>query len=310
MWFKQVQLFKLSKHISSSSQDLADKLQTFEFTPCLPSMPHSAGFVAPIEEEDAPLARGINGCIMFCLQLEEKILPASVIAHTLKEKVKEIEARDARKIRQKEKLSLKDDVTHNLLPRAFTKFTRIHAYIDTRHQWLIVNTASLAKTELFLSLCKKALQDDDIQMIEVIKPSSLLTHWLKSRDYPAIFSIEKFCVLQDIDQQTRVVRCQQQDLFSDSIQSLVKDGCAAIQMALTWNDKLTFTLSEDFCLRSIRLAEDDLAEIDDQLETKQQKFDADFLMMSELYAGLLQDLLNIFTKSNTDETKAKLALVG
>lgn len=303
MWFKQFQIFQLSFSIQSSSNDFAEKLEPLAFNPCLPSMPSSMGWVSPLDDEHASLARGLNGCIMFCLQIEDKILPASVITQTLKEKIKQVEAAEARKVRQKEKLTFKDEVTITLLPRAFSKFTRINAYIDTRNNWLILNSTSPAKTELFLSMFKKSF-GDGIDAVEVIKPSSIFTHWLKDKSYPQVFSIEKSCVLQDPDQQNRMIRCQQQDLFAASIQSLVKDGCEAIQLALCWQDKITFTLSEDFTLKSIRLADDDIAEIQDEMETKEQKFDADFIMMTEMYAGLINDLLTIFDKNQEQKSAA------
>lgn len=309
MWFKQIQLFQLTVSINSSPTALAEKLEPLEFIPCLPSMPTSMGWVAPIDEENSPLTRGLNGCIMICLQIEEKILPASVVAQTLKEKIKQIEVGEARKVRQKEKLTYKDEVTYTLLPRAFSKYTRINAYIDTRNQWLILNSTSPAKTELFISMFKKSI-GDGICSVDIIKPSAIITQWLKNKDYPHTFSIEKSCVLQDPDQQNRIIRCQQQDLFAASIQSLVKDGCEAIQIALCWQDKINFVIAEDFSLRSIRLADDDIAEIQDQMESKQEKFDADFIMMTEMFAGLIHDLLNVFAKSQSAEPLKKLALVG
>lgn len=307
--FKQIQLFQLTSPIQSSSTALAERLESLAFNPCLPSMPSSAGWVSPIDEEEAPLARGINGCIMICLQIEEKILPASVVGQTLKEKIKHIEIAEARKVRQKEKLNFKDEIIHTLLPRAFTKLTRIYAYIDTRNQWLILHTTSPVKTELFISMFKKSL-GNGIDSFAVTKPSAIITHWLKTQDYPAFFAIEKACVLQDPDQQNRVIRCQQQDLFAASIQSLVKDGCEAIQIALCWHDRLNFVLANDFSLRSIRLAENDIAEINDDMETAQQKFDADFIMMTEMFSGLVKDLLSVFLQGKATSNVQKLALVG
>jgi len=309
MWFKQLQLFQLTSSISSSSHHLAEQLEPLAFNPCLPSMPASMGWVSPVDEEGAPLTRGINGCIMICLQIEEKILPASVVGQTLKEKIKHIELAEARKVRQKEKLSFKDEIIQTLLPRAFSKLTRLYAYIDTKNHWLILNTISPAKTELFISMFKKSL-DEGISSFEIIKPSSIMTSWLKNKDYPSFFSIEKSCVLQDPDQQNRVIRCQQQDLFDVSIQSLVKGGCEVIQMALCWHDRLNFVIADDFSLRTIRLMEDDMAELQDQIETRQQKFDADFFMMTEMYTGMLHDLLTVFTKQKEAEPAKRLALVG
>lgn len=310
MWFKQVQLFRITQSINSSVQAVIDKLEPLAFQPCLPSMESSIGWVAPVEDEGEPLAKAANGCIMLCMQIEEKILPASVVNQALKDKIKMIEQSEARRIRKKEKLSFKDDVMVTLLPRAFTKLNRLYAYIDTRNQWLLINTTSASRTEMFLSLFKKAF-GECVESYDVAKPAAVLTSWLKDKNYPTEFAIEKACVLQDPNQQHRVIRCQQQDLFDESIQSLVKDGCAVIQLALNWHDKLTFVLAEDFSIRSIRLAEEDIVEIQEEMESKQHKFAADLIMMGEMFAGLINDLLTQFTKkADAETTSPRYAMVG
>src|SRR5579883_3229123 len=214
MWFKQIQIFQLSNVSLYSLEKMAEKLAPFRFTPCLPSMHSSMGWVPVLDhdEAEAPLHRTINGCTMLCLQLEEKILPAKVINQTLAEKNKQIELNEARKVRQKEKLSLKDELIITLLPRAFTKLLRIHAYIDPKNQWLILGSANAKKAEQFISLFKKSF-NDEIYPLELKKPSAVLTSWLKHQQYPSSFSIEKNCVLQDPNQENRIIRCQQQDLF-------------------------------------------------------------------------------------------------
>lgn len=305
MWFRQLQVFQLTQSIAYTPSQLAERLEPLAFKPCLPSMPTSMGFVPPVDadEEDAPLARGLNQCVMVCLQIEDKILPASVVNESVKNKIKQIETNEARKIRKKEKVALKEDTVQTLLPRAFTKFTRLHAYIDTKHQWLILNNVSPAKTELFLSMIKKVL-GDGIEALEVIKPSLIFTQWLKQKNYPEVFSVEPAAILQDPEHQHRVIRCQQQDLFASSIQDLIKDGCEVIQLSLNWHDRLQFTLAQDFTLRSVRLAEDDTANLYDEIETKHQKFDADLVMMAELLRGLFTDLFKLFVKQD-DSTLAK-----
>lgn len=293
MWFKQVQVFRLSTPIKHPTPTMIERLEPLEFKPCLPTMPSSTGWISPLEEEHAALVRTLNGCHMLCLQTEEKILPASVINQTLKEKLKQIEVAEARKVRGKEKLSFKDEVVHTLLPRAFTKLSRLYGYVDTKNGWLIINTNSPAKTELFLTMFKKSL-GDVVESFDLVKPSAILTQWLKNHDYPKIFSIEKSCVLQDPNQQNRVIRCQQQDLFANSIQSLVKDGCEVIQLGLCWQDRISFVLASDFSLRSVKRTEDDLAEITEITESKSQRLDADFFMMTETFGMMLKDLLEMF----------------
>lgn len=302
MWFKQIQIYQITMPIPTSANELAKRLEPFAYHPCLPSMPQSIGWVSPLEMdgEELPLTRGLNGCFMLCLQIEEKILPNDVINNAVKDKIKHIELEEDRKVRRKEKLNIKEEMTFTLLPRAFSKLMRIYAYIDTRHQWLILNAASPKRTEQFMSLFKKSL-GDGVTHFDLIKPSSVLTHWLKEQAYPDTFAIEKTCVLQDPNQENRMIRAQQQDLFADSIQALLTEGCEVIQLALCWYDKVNFVINQEFVLRGIHLAEDDVLDGQDEIETKAQKFDADLVMMAELLAGLINDLLKIFVKAAAEE---------
>lgn len=295
MRFKQLQLFQLVDSVRYPIEELIEKLMPLEFRPCLPSMMSSAGWVSPLDEDEAPLVRAVNGYIMLCMQVEEKILPAAVIRHEMNEKIKRIEALEERKVRQKEKLSLKDETMMDLLPRAFTKFTRIYGYIDVKNQWLVLGTTNAAKTEQFISLFKKSISEK-IHSFELKKLSPIITHWLKNKNDPSTFLIEKSCMLQDPQQQNRVIRCQHQDLFAPSIQALLTDGCEVKQLALCWQDRTNFVLADDFSLRSIRFQEEVITQIKEmEAETKQQQFDADFLILTDLLASLLKDLLGLFT---------------
>jgi recombination associated protein RdgC len=305
MLFKQVQIYQLTVPIHSSPTAIAEKLDSLIFKPCLPSMPTSTGWASPINEDDAPLAIAINGCIMLCLQTQDKILPASVIRQELNELVKQREAAEARKIRHKEKLSLKDEVTITLLPRAFSKLNRLYAYVDTRNNWLVIGSANPKKAEQFISFFKKSISEQ-VRSFDLKKLAPVLTYWLKNQNYPKNLAIEKSCVLQDPEQQKRIIRCQQQDLFANPIQNLIKDGCEAKQLSLTWQDRVNFILSDDFSLTGIKFQDDLIAEAKDmEAETKLQRLAADFLIMSETFSLLLSDLLNVFM--NVDETEKALS---
>ena len=308
MWFKQVQLFQLTDALKLSAEQLIEKLEPLAFTSCLPSMPHSMGWVSPVDEDGAPLIRMVNGCVMLCLQIEEKILPASVVRQELMDKVKQIEAAEGRKVYQKQKLSLKDEIIMTLLPRAFSKFTRLYAYIDTRNQWLVVGSANEKKTEQFISLFKKSLTEN-VYPFELNKLSPVTTYWLKQQNYPSSFSIEKACMLQDPEQSNRVVRCQQQDLFAHAIQAFIKDGYEVKQLALCWQDLVKFTLLDNFSLQAVRFEDQVIAQAGEmEPETRQQQFDADFLIMSETLTGVLKDLLQVFLKTSKEE-EARVAAV-
>jgi recombination associated protein RdgC len=304
MWFKQIQLFQLTKSIGFTPDKLIEQLEQLAYTPCLPSLPSSAGWISPIEDDEhAPLVHVANGKIMLCLQIEDKILPSSVVHQALKDKIKKIQQRDDRKIRQKEKLSMKDEITMTMLPRAFSKLTRVYAYIDIKNNWLVLGTHHAAKAEQFITMFKRSVTEN-VRPFEFSKPAPMMTHWLKHNSNPTEFSIEKSCVLQDPRQQNRIIRCQQQDLFTQGIQTILKEGCEVKQLALCWHDRINFVLADDFSLRNIQYQEEVISAANDiDSDTKQQQFDADFFIMTETLYGLISDLLAVFLIEKNEVTK-------
>lgn len=305
MWFKQVQVFQLTQSLHFNAEQFMTRLEPLLFQPAAPSMASSMGWVPSVDEDGAPLVRMLNGHVMLCLQIEEKVLPATVIRYELEQKIKEIQVAENRKVRPKEKLDLRDDIILTLLPRAFSKFTKIYGYIDTKNQWLVLGTTNPKKTENFLSMLKKSITEY-IKPFELKRLAPIITYWLQNKNYPTNFSIEKSCVMQDATQKTRVIRAQQQDLFAGGIQALLKDGCEIRQLALCWQDHLEFNLLDDFTIRSLKF-QDEVKEQAQELEaeTKQQQFDADFLIMSEALSGLLKELLEQFVAEEEVEADSK-----
>jgi len=297
MWFKQVQVYQLITPVAYDIPKLVDQLEPLLFTPCLPSFSASHGWVSPLVDDEAPLVQAINGCMMLCLQFEEKILPATVVRQEVAEKVKELEAQRGRKIAQKEKHSIKDEVIHTLLPRAFSKLSRVHAYIDTKNNWLVIDSLNAAKVDKFIDFLKRSVPELNLKPIAA-KIAPILTRWLTHKDYPTTLAIEKACVLVDPRQQSRLVRCQQQDLSTNAVQEILREDYEVNQIALSWHDRVYFTLAENIFLRSVKLADDVLAQAKEMdPETKQQQFDADFFVMTETFSQLFQELFGLLVKT-------------
>src|SRR3990167_2408192 len=311
IWFKQAKLFQLTDDSRYTSTDLCKKLEGLVYQECLPFMPYGAGWVPLVDEGDAPLVQAMNGYFMICLQVEEKILPPIVVRQELLKKIKNIEALENRKVGPQERYNLKDEITSTLLPRAFSKLTKVYAYIDTKNNWIILGTANAKKTEQFMSVFRKSF-GDHMHPFQIKKLAVIMTSWLKHQNYSSSFAVEKSCMLQDVNQQSRVIRCKEQNLFASSIQTLIEDGCEAKQLALTWHDCIDFILSDDLSLQTIRF-HDEIVMQSKEMEagTKQQQFNADFLIMTETLAGLLKDLLDLFVDSPAKNTipPAQFAIV-
>ncbi|MDF2690382.1 MAG: recombination associated protein [Gammaproteobacteria bacterium] len=311
MWFKNLQLFQFIEDFDVATEDLNKQLESYPFQPCRSIDPVSMGWVSPIGEEAAPLVHAANGFMMICLKVEEKIIPGSVVRQMLDEKILEIEDKQGRKVRKKEKETLREDIYHNLLSRAFSKTSLQYAYIDPKDGWLILNASSSSKAEEFTGFLRKTLGSLKVQLPEVQSVSTLLTDWLKTNQYPAEFAIADACVIQDT-KESGVIRCQKQNLISDEIQSLLDGGREVVQLALSWSDQVSFVLKEDFSIKSLKFLEGVQDQAKDVFtETAQAKFDADFTIMTETLRHLLQGLMKVFGKSGANSaqhnTEAEIA---
>ncbi len=298
MLFKQVKIFKCNLGANLDTEAIESRMQPYAYQPCLPSLASTKGWVSPVTQdpETTLIIKGQNA-IMFCMMIEEKVLPQPVIKRHVDEEVKKIENEEARKVGAKEKQRIKDEVIHTLLPRAFSKLTPMHAYIDTELNYLVINTTNAKRIERFNSFLKRSLGDIEIKPLEVSEVGPMMTSWVLDASNPSNILIDQAAVLQDPNQQNRVIRCQHQDLGMPSIQGLINDGCAVKQLALNWNNQLSFCLDNEFSLSKIKFA-DELLETAKEAydEAKLQQFSTDFVMMRETFAKLLANLTEHFSE--------------
>ncbi len=123
--WKNITIYKLSREADLT--DLEDKKKMILFTPCGSQDMAKFGFVSPFGDNSEVIAMHGNGFILVEAKRETKILPPPVIQRAIQEK---LEQEQARKLKKTEKDSLKDEVLHSLLPRAFSKFSVIQAIYD------------------------------------------------------------------------------------------------------------------------------------------------------------------------------------
>ena len=296
MWFKNAHIIPLSTSVKYQPEALADALQAQAFQPCGSVTPMSIGWVAPIgDNEDAPLVHGSNGAMLFCLKVEEKLLPAGVVREQHLAQVKEIETKQGRKLFKDEKQSLKEELYHTLLSKAFTRSQRVHAYLDTRMPALIIDSSSNKRIEQFLKAFGHCANDYPMTRYDLTSPRQIMTQWLQQQRYPGGFSITEQCVLEEPKDHGGVARFSQTDLLSDGVQTCLQQGSQVISLGMNWQDQILFTIKHDFSLSGIKFLDgvQDLAK-DGLTETAEERHAADFAIMSETFAKFFDSLLQQF----------------
>ncbi|QSA98521.1 recombination-associated protein RdgC [Methylococcus sp. EFPC2] len=301
MWFKNLALLRFTEPFTAAPEELEQRLDTGRFRPCGSLEPMSYGWVAPVGKDDAPLVHVANGCYMICALKEEKILPAQVINEILAEKVAEIEDQKGSALRKKDRDALRDEIIHDLLPRAFSFTRRQYAYIDAKNGWLIVDSASAKKTEELASWLRRTLESLPVTLPTVNeRPAAVMTRWLAEDASPPDITIESECELRSTEEEGGIVRCKRHDLTAPEIQNHLEAGKEVSKLALSWNERISFVLDDTLGVKRLRfldLVQEQAADVeaDDDI----QRFDADFSIMSAELAAFLPRLFELFGGENT-----------
>ncbi len=294
MWFRNLLVYRLTQPVSFNEETLIKALETKLAKPCTFQELSTYGFIAPFgKSEDASLTHASQNFYLIAARKEERILPASVVKEALQDKVDIIEARDARKVYKKEKDQLKDEVIQDLLPRAFSRKKVTYAAIAPALGLIFVDTTSTAKAEELLSTLREALGSLPLRPISVkIAPSATLTDWVKNQKASNGFHVLEDCELRDTFEEGGIIRCKRQDLSSDEIQTHLKSGKVITQLALMWQDKLSFVLDDKLAIKRIKFEDLLLDEADKEGgDDEASQFDATFLLMMMTFSEFLPSLL-------------------
>lgn len=252
MWFKQISFYPININQLPESDTLADKLNSSEFAPITGLDWFSEGFAAP-HGFSPELLFPADFTWLVSLKRSDKVLPASVIREFLDEKVAEIQENENRKIGKKEKNELKEQITDDLLPRAFTRSSRLYALCDTRHGFLFVNHASANKAENMVVKLREALGGLEAKLPHTKQsPSALMTEWLAAGTAAGGFELDSDCELRGSGDVVSVVKVAKQDLTADEVTQHLKTGKTVSQMGLVWREQIAFILTADFTFKRIQ----------------------------------------------------------
>ncbi|WP_313047669.1 recombination-associated protein RdgC [Pseudomonas soli] len=282
MWFKNLLSYRLTQEVPFEAEALEAALASKPARPCASQELTTYGFVAPFGKgEDAPLVHVSGEFMLIAARKEERILPSSVVNDAVKEKVEEIEAEQMRKVYKKERDQIKDEIIQAFLPRAFIRRSMIFAAIAPRLGMILVNSASAKRAEDLLSTLREVIGSLPVRPATVkIAPSATMTDWVKSQQAAEGFYVLDECELRDTAEDGGIVRCKRQDLTGEEIQLHLSTGKVVTQLALAWQDKLSFVLDDKMVIKRLKFEEllQEQAEQDGGDEAQQQ-FDASFLLM-------------------------------
>ena len=80
-----------------------------------------------------------------------------------------------------------------------------------------------------------------------------MSHWLATREAPVSFSVDRDCELKTPDEQKSAVRYSRHTLEIDEVAQHIAAGKLPTQLAMTWDDRVSFVLTETAQVRKLKL---------------------------------------------------------
>ncbi|RNE89845.1 recombination-associated protein RdgC [Marichromatium sp. AB31] len=293
--FKNARLYRLEQPVRIDGQELEAQLDGRRFRPCGPLETATMGWSAPLGEDGGALVHPLEGCLLICARKQERLLPTAAVREALEERIGEIEAGESREVGRTERRRLREQIVDEMLPRAFTRSRRTLAYLDTKSGWMVIDAATEKQAEEVVSLLRETLGGlPALLPAPGEHPAEALSRWLLEDSAPADFTVGDACELRDARDEADVVRISGGDPTSDEALAHLRAGKRAVKLALTWDERFSFTLADDLSLRRLRMTEGLLDTLDDEIEDPAARFEAEFALFALQLRNLLARLEMVF----------------
>lgn len=292
MWFNSLRVYRFTKKLALTPEQLADLLNNNLFQPCSKQDSFKLGWVPPLGQHGKSLVHAANGHTMICAKKQERVLPAAVIKEALEEQIRQIQEKEGRSVGRRERQDLKEEIEFELLPKALTKSSLQYAYLAPADNWIVINTGSAKKAEELLSLLRESLGSlSVVPFATKQQPMQAMTQWLETGELPEHFSLGDECELMSLKEEGRAIRCKKQDLSATEVIQHLQTNMLVKRLSIQWQDHIECLLDDELSIKRLKFSE----EITDKAaerspDSAAEEFDIDFNIMTLELRGFLKAL--------------------
>lgn len=290
MWFKNLIVYRLPADWSVSAAEIEELLSKFTLQPCGALEMVSRGWVPPTP--GGRLLHTVNQQHLIALGIDQKLLPGSIIRQVAQERAEALAQEQGYPVGRRQMRDLKMRVTEELRARALTRRRVVRAWIDPLNGWFVVDAAGAAKAEELTEVLRVTLGGSfAVTFLETAKSATAsMTAWLAHGDAPTRFTIEQDLELQSADVNKATIRYTRHPLDVRDVQKHLQDGKHPTRLGLTWNDRLSFVLTDKTQVKRVEFLEMTKDTADGGDVDAAEQFDIDFAVMAGELAKLLEDL--------------------
>ncbi len=283
-------VYRLAAEWQPTVADLEAALDGARFVECGATQPRAMGWVPPRGEAHGVLVEAIDGQWLLQLMVESKLVPGAVIKRQVEALAARIEQTTGRKPGKKETRELKDQALLDLLPMAFTKRAAVKVWISPAARLLVIDAGSASRADETLTALSQVLAGLSAQLINTaVSPEAAMADWLISGEPPAGFTIDRDCELKASDGEKPVVRYARHALDLPEIREHIAAGKRPTRLALSWRDRVSFTLTEGLQLKKISFLD---GVFEGRLQDGDEGFDANAAIATGELAPMIGELID------------------
>lgn len=291
MWFKNLKIYRLSSPWSVMGEQLEDALAKHAYRGGNTLEMQSLGWIAP--RENGGLVHTVNGQMLLSLRAEKKLLPATVVNQVAKARAQEIEEQQGYKPGRKQMKEIKERVTDELLPKAFSIYRDTRVWIDPKNHWLVIDAAASAKADEVLGLLAKSIDPFPLEGLYVAQsPASAMTGWLAADEAPSNFSIDQDTELRASGESRAAIRYVKHSIDADDVRRHIQSGKQCTRLAMTWADRISFVLTEALDVKRVAPLDVLKENSDSMAQNDDEKFDSDMALMTGELAKMMTELVD------------------
>ena len=291
--FKNTLVYRIDQWDAPTLTDIESRLSRARFVECGATQSESIGFIEPRSEKHAALVEQVAGQLILKVCTETKAIPGGVVKAELERRLDAVETETGRRPKGKRAKELKEEIVRELLPRAFPKRGHTTVWIAPEDRLMVIGVASPKRADRVVSQLVDLLAGGFrvTQMQTQLSASTAMSGWLSEKEPPPGFTIDRECELKQPDSEKSTVRYARHTLEIDEVGEHIRQGKLPTQLAMTWNSRVSFVLSEQGALKKIKL-------LDVVLEGQEKKgegdggFDADVAIMTGELGQMIPDLVD------------------
>jgi recombination associated protein RdgC len=289
MWFKNLIVYRLPDGWSMPLVELESRLSNRPLQPCNSFEMFSRGWVHSSSAQR--YVHTTNGQHLIALGVEQKLLPSSIIKQVAVERAEALAQQQGFPVGRRQMRELKEKVTEELRARALSRRRITRAWIDSANGWFIVDAAGGARADELVETLRDTLGSLPVQFMETqLVPHSSMGAWLALGDAPLRFTLDHDLELQTADKTKATVRYVRHPLEGKEIQEHVAGGKYVTRLGLTWNDRISFVLTDKLQVKRVEFLEIAKDKSENEGLAPEEQFDIDFLLMTGELSQMLSDL--------------------